>query len=279
MRERQPVREQWRTTANLAPMSTTVAALRGATTLDGDEREHMLERVARAAHRDDGAQRGRPRRPDLDPVHRHRRPPLRVPGDGRPAAGLGDVPLICARELDIDGGMPRCIRVMMHITTDRPRSELRPRVPGGRTIPPRRPPGMISARTESGPRRAQIVGTGLIGGSIGLGLRRLGWHVTGDDLDVPQCGACPRARLPSTRRAPTPTPSSPSSPPRSQRDPRRPRGAGPRRHRHRRRQREGARRRGARATPASSAATRWPAPRRWASTAPGRPVRAARRGC
>lgn len=32
-------------------------------------------------------------------------------------------------------------------------------------------------------RRAGIVGTGLIGGSIGLALRRRGWHVTGDDRD------------------------------------------------------------------------------------------------
>ena len=31
--------------------------------------------------------------------------------------------------------------------------------------------------------RAEIVGTGLIGGSIGLGLRRRGWRVTGRDLD------------------------------------------------------------------------------------------------
>ncbi|MEX2292277.1 MAG: prephenate dehydrogenase [Acidimicrobiales bacterium] len=33
------------------------------------------------------------------------------------------------------------------------------------------------------PRHAGIVGTGLIGGSIGLALRRRGWHVTGDDHD------------------------------------------------------------------------------------------------
>ena len=32
-------------------------------------------------------------------------------------------------------------------------------------------------------RRAAVVGTGLIGGSIGLALRRKGWHVTGDDHD------------------------------------------------------------------------------------------------
>lgn len=31
--------------------------------------------------------------------------------------------------------------------------------------------------------RASIIGTGLIGGSIGVGLRSLGWHVTGTDAD------------------------------------------------------------------------------------------------
>jgi prephenate dehydrogenase len=36
---------------------------------------------------------------------------------------------------------------------------------------------------DGGIRRAQIIGTGLIGGSIGAGMRRLGWHVCGHDLD------------------------------------------------------------------------------------------------
>jgi len=34
---------------------------------------------------------------------------------------------------------------------------------------------------EQGVRRAQVIGTGLIGGSIGLALRAQGWHVTGRD--------------------------------------------------------------------------------------------------
>jgi chorismate mutase len=38
--------------------------------------------------------------------------------------GLGDVPLICARELDIVGGTPRCIRVLMHLVTERSRASL-----------------------------------------------------------------------------------------------------------------------------------------------------------
>ncbi len=39
--------------------------------------------------------------------------------------GLGDVPLLCARELSVEGGMPRTIRVLMLVETDRPRSGLR----------------------------------------------------------------------------------------------------------------------------------------------------------
>lgn len=34
------------------------------------------------------------------------------------ALGLGDVPLLCARELSIEHGMPLCIRVLMHIQSD-----------------------------------------------------------------------------------------------------------------------------------------------------------------
>lgn len=33
--------------------------------------------------------------------------------------GFGDVPLLCARELDIRGAQPLCIRVMMHVETHR----------------------------------------------------------------------------------------------------------------------------------------------------------------
>lgn len=39
--------------------------------------------------------------------------------------GLGDVPLLCAQELHIQGATPLCIRVMIHINTPRSRDELR----------------------------------------------------------------------------------------------------------------------------------------------------------
>ncbi|HXQ43743.1 MAG TPA: prephenate dehydrogenase [Acidimicrobiales bacterium] len=42
---------------------------------------------------------------------------------------------------------------------------------------------MTGGTDEAGPGRAAVVGTGLIGGSIGLALRARGWHVTGQDAD------------------------------------------------------------------------------------------------
>ena len=46
----------------------------------------------------------------------------------------------------------------------------------------------MTSRTEGDvqagpPRRASVIGTGLIGASIGIALRSRGWHVTGRDLD------------------------------------------------------------------------------------------------
>ncbi len=39
--------------------------------------------------------------------------------------GLGDVPMLCARELDIVDSTPRCIRVLVHVDTTRDRADLR----------------------------------------------------------------------------------------------------------------------------------------------------------
>ncbi len=46
------------------------------------------------------------------------------PATAARSLGLGDVPLICASELDIAGAMPRCIRVLMHFYTERTRQAL-----------------------------------------------------------------------------------------------------------------------------------------------------------
>jgi prephenate dehydrogenase len=51
------------------------------------------------------------------------------------------------------------------------------------------PEGGSGRSSEQPPRRAVVVGTGLIGGSIGLALRRQGWHVTGSDRDPARAAA------------------------------------------------------------------------------------------
>ncbi|HMD44903.1 MAG TPA: chorismate mutase [Acidimicrobiales bacterium] len=39
-------------------------------------------------------------------------------------SGFGAVPLLCAAEIDVPGSMPRCVRVLLHVTTTRARHEL-----------------------------------------------------------------------------------------------------------------------------------------------------------
>jgi chorismate mutase len=41
------------------------------------------------------------------------------------ALGWTDVPLLDAQEIEVGGGMPRVIRVLMHIESDRPRGRIR----------------------------------------------------------------------------------------------------------------------------------------------------------
>lgn len=49
--------------------------------------------------------------------------------------GLEHVPLLCARELSINGGMPRCIRILMHFYTRKQPHELRhPYLEGARQL-------------------------------------------------------------------------------------------------------------------------------------------------
>ncbi len=38
--------------------------------------------------------------------------------------GFDDIPLICARELEIEGSMPRVVRMMAHVETDLPRADI-----------------------------------------------------------------------------------------------------------------------------------------------------------
>ncbi|MEZ5341633.1 MAG: chorismate mutase [Acidimicrobiales bacterium] len=39
--------------------------------------------------------------------------------------GMTEIPLICVQEMAVDGALGMCVRVMLHIESDRPRSALR----------------------------------------------------------------------------------------------------------------------------------------------------------
>jgi chorismate mutase len=39
--------------------------------------------------------------------------------------GITDVPLLCAGEIDVPGAMPRVLRLLAHVETDKPRADLR----------------------------------------------------------------------------------------------------------------------------------------------------------
>jgi chorismate mutase len=105
-------------------MSPAVRALRGATTVDVDERDHLFERVI--ALFEALFERNALEHDDLISVLITATEDIRsvFPAQAARKFGLGDVPLICARELDIEGGTPLCIRVMIHLYTERSRREL-----------------------------------------------------------------------------------------------------------------------------------------------------------
>jgi chorismate mutase len=46
------------------------------------------------------------------------------PATAARSLGLDEVPLMCAQELTIEGSMPRCIRVMMHVEAPMTRSDV-----------------------------------------------------------------------------------------------------------------------------------------------------------
>ncbi len=106
-------------------MTRAFRALRGATTVDADTPEQINERVSALVM--EMLARNDVDKDDLISIIFTATDDVTsmFPAAAARAVGLGDVPLLCARELAIEGGTPRCIRVLMHLTTERSRSELR----------------------------------------------------------------------------------------------------------------------------------------------------------
>lgn len=103
----------------------SVRAVRGAIQVDADDRDEILqgtsELVTEVLHRNeiDPA--------DLISIVFTATPDLTAefPAYAARLLGLTDVPLLCTTEIAVPGSMPRVLRLMAHVETGRPRSEIR----------------------------------------------------------------------------------------------------------------------------------------------------------
>jgi chorismate mutase len=102
-----------------------VRAVRGAIQIDRDDRDEVLEattELLRAV-----LDRNELVPDDLISVVFTATPDLRseFPAYAARQMGITDVPLLCASEIDVPGAMPRVLRLLAHVETDRPRAALR----------------------------------------------------------------------------------------------------------------------------------------------------------
>lgn len=102
-----------------------VRAVRGATQLTADDRDEMIEAVvelvtAMLEANDLGTDA-------LISMVLTATPDLRseFPAYAARRLGIGDVPLLCAVEIDVEGALPRVVRVMAHVETGLARADVR----------------------------------------------------------------------------------------------------------------------------------------------------------
>ena len=105
-------------------MPLSVRAIRGATTVDADDVESITERVTALLQQI--MDRNGLAEDDIISILFTATEDIvsTFPATAARSTGLGAVPLICARELSIVGSVPHCVRVMLHVETDRPRHDI-----------------------------------------------------------------------------------------------------------------------------------------------------------
>jgi chorismate mutase len=101
-----------------------VRAVRGAIQVDADERDEILkgttELITAVLEKNDLTSA------DLISVLFTATPDLTAefPAYAARMLGFTDVPLLCATEIAVAGAMPRVLRLLAHVETDRPRADL-----------------------------------------------------------------------------------------------------------------------------------------------------------
>lgn len=101
-----------------------VLAVRGATQVDADDRDQILEATAELVT--EVMTRNALTTDDVISVIFTATPDLSAEFPALAARKLGfhDVPLLCASEIDVPHALPRVVRLMAHIQSDRPRSDI-----------------------------------------------------------------------------------------------------------------------------------------------------------
>ena len=102
----------------------TVRGIRGATTVEENSRDAIVEATAElldavvaanAVHQDQVASVFFTTTSDLN---------AEFPAVAAREAGWQDVALLCGHEMAVPGSLPRCLRLLMHVNTDRSSAEI-----------------------------------------------------------------------------------------------------------------------------------------------------------
>ncbi|WP_283133479.1 chorismate mutase [Rhizohabitans arisaemae] len=103
---------------------TVVRAIRGAVQVDADDHDSIVEATTELVAT--VMERNGLTTDDVISVIFTSTPDLTAEFPALAARKLGfhEVPLICASEIDVPGSLPRVVRLMAHVETDRPRSQI-----------------------------------------------------------------------------------------------------------------------------------------------------------
>jgi chorismate mutase len=101
-----------------------MCGIRGATCLENDDADEMFAAVGELLGEMLGRNSVSPQ--DVVSVILTCTPDLTsaFPAAGARAFGLVDTPLMCAQEMDVDGALAKVVRVLAHVETTTPRSEI-----------------------------------------------------------------------------------------------------------------------------------------------------------
>jgi chorismate mutase len=102
-----------------------VRGIRGAIQVDADDREPLLAAADELVR--EVLERNKVEPDDLISIIFTATPDLTAdfPAYAARRLGLTDVPLLCATEMAVPGAMPRVLRLLAHVETDRSRSDVR----------------------------------------------------------------------------------------------------------------------------------------------------------